>query len=184
MQLNPLLIEAYDFLETSGFFEDKNALDWIQKLNTMYDRGWLYASMRGDELLAVAGAFRVPAWDPKYLSEPPERDEGEVLFISFFSNNQGDHSIPLKLLKYFLKQHRGIKEVVFYRKKWSVQERRFHLEPYHQNTASLLSRSGTGVRKQSRRIIVAPPEMVPMAQLLDPHSKRLFQGVQEFSFCI
>ncbi len=155
MEISPNLIATFDFLKRTGFFEDQSTLEWARKLNHLYDRGWLYSSMHGEKLLAVAGAFRIPAWDKRFVEELPEKQEGNILFISFFSSESEDSKIPLKLLKQFLRENPTIQEIVYYRKKWKVVKRSFKL--VRKPLAERLATSPA-----PKRLFLAPPELVPV----------------------
>ncbi len=157
---NKMLIRAYELIRSSEVFFDRTSLEWTRQLYAMYKRGWLYGATHGDDLLAVAGAFRISEWDEKYRHELPENESGNLLYVSFFCSQSQDIMIALKLLRHFLKENPEIKEIVYYKKDWNAGRRRFKLmRPSQHEWATNLTESTFNAEQPRKRLIIEPPEL-------------------------
>ncbi|MFA6550866.1 MAG: hypothetical protein WCT36_05975 [Candidatus Gracilibacteria bacterium] len=116
------LVDIYNFLKEASVFESEPHLDTASKLNHMYERGWLYASYLANKVIATAGAFRIKKWDTSLLTDLPNKEEGNILYIPFFACNTNNITTPLKLLKQYLREHPLIHEVIYYKKAWVVDQ--------------------------------------------------------------
>lgn len=127
MTENELLKKVYDLVLASEACPHLLPAQWMSMLLYMHRRGWLYCSIRGNELFAVAGAFRICSWDEKFREKLPEREEGSTLYIPFVAS---DGSLPVavpRLLRYCLRQQPGVQKVVYYRKSEDRFRERFRV---------------------------------------------------------
>ncbi|MFZ5802707.1 MAG: hypothetical protein ACOY3K_06330 [Candidatus Omnitrophota bacterium] len=116
MKETTLLRKVFELVKASGVFQKKWDSELMDDLFRMHDRRWLYCSFRGSDLLAVAGAFRIPEWDDRYFNELPEVDEGEILYVPFLVSTADEPLVPLRLVKFCLRENASIKEIIYYKK--------------------------------------------------------------------
>ena len=116
MNANELLIKTYDLLKKSDVFYDKTELEWASYVLRLYEKGWLYSAVHNGDIIAVAGAFRIPEWEERYQHELPDQEFGSILYVAFFAADSDNPSVPLKLLKHYLKENTQISEIIFYNK--------------------------------------------------------------------
>lgn len=161
-----LLIQVYNFLRQCGLFDEEATLDWVSRLNRLHSRGWLYGSYLRDELLAVAGAFRIPSWDEKYLTEIPDHESGKILFISFFAAIPSHSTAPLKLLRQHLRRYPQIREIIYFKKNWrpgkplyELERRRLIIQETRKSPNDYSVRLGS-----PRRLWIQPPELFPLTE--------------------
>ncbi|MCM8775086.1 MAG: hypothetical protein NC930_01835 [Candidatus Omnitrophica bacterium] len=159
-----VLAKAYDLAHTSGIFYDQMTLEWTTNLIRLYERGWLYGVFSRDDLIAVAGAYRIKQWDEKYRYELPDQEEGNILYVSFFASESDDMSEPLKFLRHFLRENPDINELIYYKKNGAVRRRHFRLNH------AIVKKEGHRGRHTDRRycllkerINIIPPDILPAA---------------------
>lgn len=120
-------IKAYDFLRRSELFRDEMDLQWLTRFVRMVNRGWVYTSMDGEELTALAGAYRIQSAEEALQSELPEKEQGSILFISFFISEQGNTASALKALKAYLRRNPDVRSVLYYKKSRDAGGPSYHL---------------------------------------------------------
>lgn len=154
-----MLIKAYELVRSSEVFFDRASLEWASQFYSMYKRGWLYGATQGEELLAVAGAFRIPEWDEKYRHEIPEKESGNLLYVSFFCSQSSDNTVALKLLKCFLRENPEIEEIIYFKKDWDAGRKRFKLiKPKDACWENALHEISDSYPTKRKRIVIEPPE--------------------------
>ena len=119
-----LLKQISSLVLESDLYPEISPLEWISDLYYMHKRKWLYCSLKGSKLVAVAGAFRIPGWEEKYRSSMPEREEGSLLYLSFVASTE---EIPValpRLLKFCLRENPEVEEILYFKKKRGVAEGR------------------------------------------------------------
>lgn len=154
----PAIIKTYELLSEFGFFDAESPVLWITRLNQMYERGWLYLSFKGDELMSVAGAYRVEDWKDSYLRELPDEERGTILFISFFATKSDRLLDPLRLLRQYLIKNPGINEIVYFKKYWNVAS---SAALWPEKKRLLIRNYGPQVIKPKKRVEILPPELLP-----------------------
>lgn len=150
------LVGIYHFLQEMLVFDGEPTLEFISKLNVMYSRGWIYASYLDNRVMAVAGAFRIKEWDEKHLTQIPEKEEGNILFILFFACASDNATIPLKFLKQHLKENPSIEKIVYCKKIWL--KNRLEMKTFTCRSAlktTLLTRP-----HEPSRTVIYPPALV------------------------
>lgn len=120
MTENELLRKICDLVIGADPEPYRSSLQWISHLLTLHRRHWLYCSFLGQELIAVAGAYRIPEWNEQFRYELPEKAEGDTLYIPFFVSKEAVSIAPLRLLKFCLRENPQVREIVYSRKKWST----------------------------------------------------------------
>jgi hypothetical protein len=122
-----LLKKICDLVIRSGICPEVMPLQWMRRLLTMHKRRWLYCSVKGSELIAVVGAFRIREWDDRYLDWLPEKEGGNILYIPFIAAEGSVPIAPLRLLRYCLRENPGVREVIYYKKNLNARKQRYVL---------------------------------------------------------
>lgn len=122
-----LLKKICDLIIRSGICPEVMPLQWMRRLLYMHKKRWLYCSVKGSELIAVVGAFRIREWDEKYLDRLPEKEEGEILYVPFIAAEGNIPIAPLRLLRYCLRENPGVREVIYYKKNLNAGSQRYIL---------------------------------------------------------
>lgn len=125
MNENELLKKVYDLVLASEACPHLLPAQWMSRLLYMHRRGWLYCSVKGSELMAVAGAFRIRQWDEKYRDKLPEKEEGDLLYVPFVASEGKIPVAVLRLLRYCLRENPGIKKVIYDRKSQDPAREKF-----------------------------------------------------------
>jgi hypothetical protein len=124
-----LLKQICDLVIRSGVCPEIMPLEWMRRLLFLHRHRWLYCSVKGNQLLAVAAAYRIPEWDDKYLQMLPDQEEGSVLYVPFIAAEGRSSVAPLRLLRYCLRENPGITEVIYYRKNLHAAQKRYFIRP-------------------------------------------------------
>ncbi|HTL48365.1 MAG TPA: hypothetical protein VL688_09950 [Verrucomicrobiae bacterium] len=127
MTENELLSKIYELVLSSEACPHLLPAQWMSTLLYMHRRRWLYCSVKGSQLNAVLGAYRIKAWDEKGKDKMPEKEEGDILYIPFVAS---EGKIPIavrRLVKYCLRENPGIKKIVYYRKSMDPARDRFRI---------------------------------------------------------
>lgn len=111
-----LLEQICDLVLTSDIYPEQMPLEWMSRLIQMHHHRWLYCSMKGEELVAVGGAYRIQSWDDSYLYQLPESENGDILFIPFVAAKREFKTALLRLLRFCLKDNPGIREIIYFKK--------------------------------------------------------------------
>jgi len=106
-------VQAFEFLTRSGAFESEMSLDWLTRFNRMFDQGWIYYALKGPEVLAVGGAYRIPEWQPSYRHHVPRYETGTCLYIPFFACQSADRLLLLKFLRQFVNTHPELTQYIY-----------------------------------------------------------------------
>ncbi len=127
MKENELIEKICSLVIASRVCPNMLPLEWMSRLLYMHRRKWLYCTLKGDHLIAVAGAFRIRQWDDKYLdfANMPEAEEGDILYVPFIASEGNVHVAPLRLLRFCLRKNPNIKELIYYRKNSTAHKRHY-----------------------------------------------------------
>ncbi len=110
-----LLHQICELAVRRNFRPDRTPLEWMSQLIRMHERGWLYCSMKGSRLMAVAGAYRIGEWDLELADRLPESAGGDILYIPFLFSTEEVSVACLRVLRYVFKQHAGVHTVIYNR---------------------------------------------------------------------
>ncbi len=125
-----LLEQICQLAVEKNFRTDVTPLEWMSRLIQMHERGWLYCTMKGEHLAAVAGAYRIMKWDPRLPDglpgKLPENSAGGILYVPFIFSTGEVPVACLRLLRFIAKQHDGVAALVYQR---SGQHEGFRLRP-------------------------------------------------------
>jgi hypothetical protein len=124
-----LLKQICDLVIRSGVCPEIMPLEWMRRILYMHRRRWLYCSLKGNQVVAVAGAYRIPEWDDKYLHVLPEAEEGNILYVPFVAAEGKIPVAPLRLLRFSLRENPNVREVIYYRKNLHAGKKHFTVRP-------------------------------------------------------
>jgi|GEM_PF-1622597 len=170
------LVRVCDFLKRFSFFDFEPLAESLSWLGQIHSRGWLYTSTCGEEIMAVAAAFRIRDWHDDYLRRLPEREEGNCLYIAFFTSASRNSSAALKLLREHLRNHPEITEIVYHRKKGLSGPGPVRRFPRNRVMSRMF---GEESGRYLGRIMIQPPSLVPVGNvpeedaLLNSHEEQI-----------
>jgi hypothetical protein len=124
-----LLKQVCDLVIRSGVCPEIMPLEWMRRILHMHRHRWLYCSLKGSRVIAVAGAYRIQEWDDRYLKFLPDSDGGAILYVPFVAAEGRVSIAPLRLLRFCLRENPGIREVIYYRKNLNAGKRHYTLRP-------------------------------------------------------
>jgi len=114
-----LLEQICQLAVEKNFRMDVTPLEWMSRLIQMHERGWLYCTMKGERLAAVAGAYRIAEWNPhlpdRLPEKLPESSTGNILVVPFVFSTGEVPVACLRLLRFMVRQHSGISTLVYQR---------------------------------------------------------------------
>lgn len=113
---NHFPIEAYEFLRRFEFFRDQMDLQWLTSFTRMMNRKWIYVFRKGEKLSGLAGAYKIKHPSEAVKDHLPEKEEGDILFISFFASQSENTLAALKCLKAYLRRNPDVRSIMYYRK--------------------------------------------------------------------
>lgn len=178
------LIRIYEFLKRQHFFDFEPVAESLSWLGQVHSRGWLYTSSCGEEILAVACAFRIPEWREEFIRRPPDREEGSLLYIAFFCSVSGNTSSALKMLRNYLRVNADITEVIYHKKKGWSGLGPLKKYPRNQVLADIFEAEGRRLRffKKGRRMMIQPPTLVPVVETEAEESEAEWEEQDSYSF--
>ncbi len=141
-----LLKKICDLVIASGVCPEIMPLEWMRRLIYMHRRRWLYCSVKGTEVLAVVGAYRIPEWNDQTADRMPECDSGDILYIPFVAGEGKVNIALLRLLRYCLRENHGVREVIYYKKNFAFDRCHYQLR-----------------KKETKRLEIASPQFAVCA---------------------
>lgn len=112
-----LLAKIFGLINESKVCPETTPREWVSLLLYLHHKGWLYSSLKGDEVMAVACGYRIPEVIPEFTDVLPREENGNILYVPFYANKDGSRFSALRFLKAYLKDNiANIKEVAFYHK--------------------------------------------------------------------
>lgn len=99
-------------------------LEWMSDLLYMHKRRWLYCSMKGSRLVAIAAAYCIPEWNEHYLISMPEKEEGRILYIPFVVSSEEVPVAPLRLIRFCLRENPDVEEIIYLKKRWNPSQQK------------------------------------------------------------
>jgi len=108
------LFNIYGILLKSGVCPETKKGEWLKTISEMHVRGMLYYGNEDGQVKVVVGAWKIKEFNEKVIDMIPEKEEGNILYVSFMASMAQDKTLPRKLLNNYLQNHQEVDEVVFY----------------------------------------------------------------------
>lgn len=124
MKQHELLLKCFKMIKDSGVCPENSITDWVKSLLYLHTKGWLYTGFENEEPVMVAAMYRIQEFNKDKINTYPDKEEGKILYIPFFTSIAKDKNMANRLFKQYLKQQ-DIDEIIFYERNSDDKLKRF-----------------------------------------------------------
>lgn len=111
---NIFLSKVIAFLKNSGTGPEATIDEWMRIVAHMHDRGWLYYTKQDSQIVTILGAYRIKTFDEKKIDLMPDKEEGNILFVSFAASTANHKNTLREMTAKYLKNNPDLKEIIYY----------------------------------------------------------------------